>query len=145
VKPFARLIFFASVTAFASLLPAAEQDVAELIGVEFFAAGGVGFVGTISPGERTFKKIYAEKNNLEQFVLVYGRGNNAARMYALVAFYRLNRPLYEHLKAQYRGSTIAVATMAGCIRDEDGVGDMITRLERGDFDSLFPATPKTSG
>jgi hypothetical protein len=123
-------------------LCAGEAEVKALAAAEFFACGGVGYAGTTSEGEVAFKKIYAEKNNLEQFIVVYGRGTNAARMYALVAFHKLNRPLYDHIKNQYAESRIQVPVMIGCLGDAEGVGALISKLEKGGYDELFPVEAK---
>jgi hypothetical protein len=144
VKPRARLLWVALLLAAGSLLHAGEREVDALAAVDYFASGGVGFGGTTSTGETLFKKIHAEKNNLEQFVVVYGRGNNAARMYALVAFYRLNRPLYDHLKAQYQGHDVEVPVVNGCDAYTDRFDVLIENLEKGRYDSLFPKDPQTS-
>jgi len=127
-----------------SALHAGEAEVKILAEVEFFACGGIGFGGTTSAGETAFKKIYAEKNNLEQFVVVYGRGTNAARMYALVAFYKLNRPLYDHLKTHYEKSELEVTMMMGCDRYSQNVGSLISLLEKGSYESLSAVEAKNA-
>jgi hypothetical protein len=120
------------------LLQAGEAEIKTLAEVEYFACGGVGFGNVISDGEKSFKKIYSEKNNLEQFVVIYGRGTTAARMYALIAFYHLNRPLYEHLKAQYQEGEAKVTMIMGCDRFSQTIEQVISTLEKNGYASLIP-------
>lgn len=134
----AKLSVLICVAVAAVSLRAGEAEIATLMSAEYFAVGGVGFGNTTSDGETAFRKIYAEKNNLEQFVIVYGKGGNAARIYALAAFYRLNRPLYDHLKTVHAESEAPVGRIMGCDAYSESVGQLIVRLEKGEFDGLFP-------
>lgn len=122
-----------------AVLQAGEEEIATLVKAEYFAVGGVGFGNTASAGELAFQKIYSEKNNLEQFVVVYGKGGKAARMYALTAFYRLNRPLYDHLKGA--SAEVMVPRIVGCEAYSEYLGALVGQLEEGRFDALFPKPP----
>lgn len=124
----------------AGLARAGEAEVATLVDAKYFAVGGVGFGNLTSEGEIAFRTIYAEENNLEQFVIVYGKGGPVARMYALAAFHRLNRPLYDRLKAASAGET-QVGRMTGCEAFFQPFADVIGQLEEGRFDALFPKPP----
>ena len=137
----AKLLGLLCVVCAAGSLWAGEAEVATLVSAEYFAVGGVGFGNTTSAGELAFQKIYAEKNNLEQFIVAYGKGGNAARMYALVAFHRLNRPLYDHLKAAHAESEAPVGRIMGCEAFTENLGQLIAQLEKGGFDALFPKPP----
>lgn len=122
-------------------LRAGEEEIATLMKAEYFAVGGVGFANLTSEGELAFQKIYSEKNNLEQFVVVYGKGGKAARMYAMAAFYRLNRPLYDHLKGASAGAEVMIPRIVGCEAYSEYLGALVGQLEEGRFDALFPKPP----
>lgn len=138
----ARLLVLLGAACAAGLLRAGEEEIATLLSADYFAVGGAGYNNTISAGELAFRKIYSEKNNLEQFVVVYGRGSNVARMYALAGFYKLNRPLYDHLKTVHAESEAPVPRIVCCEVYKENLGSLMTRLEKGDFDALFPRSPE---
>ena len=111
----------------------------ELASAPFFAFGGVGYGGITSDGERVFRRLYAAPDNLFQFGMLQRTGGLPAQMYAMVAFYRLDRPLYVRLKAGYVGNLASVFTMQGCIASESSVEQVLSRIERGEFAAYLPA------
>lgn len=110
---------------------------ADLSHVTYFAVGCVGYSGQMSDGEINFRTIYSQKNNLEQFIRLYGVGNAAARMYALVALHKLAPDVYRHIKDNYKDRKVQIPTAVGCMVDSDSLEVLIRKLEAGDYDSLF--------
>ena len=52
-----------------------KQAYDQLLSVQFFAFGGVGFAGTTSEGEKAFRAVAASTNALELFTAVLEHGN----------------------------------------------------------------------
>ena len=118
------------------------DNVTTLAQIEFFSVGGCGYAGGISKGEKAFHEIYVQKNNLEQFVKLYGLGGNPAKMYALAAFYKLDPLLYNHIKQNYKNQEIEVQRMDGCDMGLDDLSLLIKNLESGYYDRLFTTNSK---
>ena len=59
-------------------------------------------------------------------------------MYAMVAFYYLDRRLYNHIKANYKNQKISIDTAYGCLYGSEYLDDLLQRVESGDFDSYVP-------
>ena len=68
----------------------ADEAVERLVKVEIFAFGGVGYAGTISPGEKDYKAILSRPTALANFEHLYSSGNAMAKAYALVGIHNLN-------------------------------------------------------
>ena len=108
--------------------------------IDIFAFGGVGFRAATCEGETLFKKISPRRNALEQFVNLYGlaQENDEAKMYAMVGFYYLNRPLYNHIKTNYKTTDILIATASGCLYCDESLACLLKQLESGDFETYVP-------
>jgi len=101
----------------------------DLARAELFAFGGVGFAGITSEGEKDFHRVLTEPNPIGLFAWVAGHGKPAARIYALVGLYRLDRATYEALKASVKG--LSVPTMSGCIGGLITGEEALRNIERG--------------
>ncbi|MCP5550103.1 MAG: hypothetical protein H7A53_04335 [Akkermansiaceae bacterium] len=116
-----------------------KSDIEQLCSVEEFALGGVGFSGQTSAGEVLFQRILARPDNLESFLTVYAKGNNQARMYALLAFHSLDETLYRHIKANYRDRKIEIRHTVGCIKDSASLDAILSDfVEKGFYDRYLP-------
>ena len=118
------------------------DPVADLSRVAYFAVGGVGYGDQMSAGEKDFRTIYSQKDNLEQFIRLYGIGNNAAQMYAMIAFHKLAPDVYLHIKNNYKDRKIQIPTEVGCLAGSDNLEILIQKLEAGDYDRLFEIQKK---
>jgi hypothetical protein len=73
----------------------------DLAHVDHFAFGPLGYGGgRISDGEKYFRRILAEPAPATQLVWVAIQGSPAARFYAMVGLYEIDRAAYERLKVQ---------------------------------------------
>ena len=111
-----------------------------ILTVEEFALGGVGFGGQSSDGEIVFEQIISRNDNLEQFLQIYAKGNNQSKMYSMVAFYYLDRDLYEHIKANHINRDPAPTLMwaQGCSWETVPCQYIFTRIEDGAYERFIP-------
>ena len=116
---------------------ARADELTEFAKIEHFSGGPPGFGGEISRGEILFIKLYQKKTNLEEFIKLYGIGNNQAKMYSLVAFRKLSPDVYAHLKNNYAEVDVFVDTMFYCDGGADKLSVLIKRLEFGAYDKLY--------
>jgi arginase family enzyme len=93
----------------------------------------VDFVGVTSRGETNYKTILNSPDALQNFELLFARGNPAAKCYALFGIRKLDPAKYKELAAPLRRSNIEVPTMRGCIQDKERLRDIIKRIDKGEF------------
>jgi hypothetical protein len=119
------LIFMAAQT-YAEQPP--EAVVGRLIKVEYFAFGGVGYAGIVSPGEKDFRNVMARSNALELLKQIYQHGNAQARCYALSGIRKLDPDEFERLAHQLRDSNEQVNTFRGCIISQEPLSELIKQI-----------------
>lgn len=110
-----------------------DAAVNRLANVEYYAFGGVGFAGVTSRGEKDYKAIFVSPNGLQEFELLFSRGNPAAKCYALFGIRKLDKEKFKKLAAPLRHSQIEVSTMRGCLESRERLGDLIARIEKEKF------------
>jgi hypothetical protein len=108
--------------------------------ITVFAFGGINFGGESSGGELIFRKLYSSSEPLKSFKRFYREqeGNNEAQMYALVAFYYLDKKEYEKIKSAYRGQKIIVNCQSACSEYTKTLDDLIKKIESDSYKDFLP-------
>jgi hypothetical protein len=108
--------------------------------IKEFAFGGIGFGGTTSNGEKIFQNIFSSSDPLSGFKKLYAEaeGNNEAQMYAMVAFYYLDKKEFERLKAECKGKKIQISCMMGCCGSQQSLDELIVQVENRNYDAYVP-------
>jgi hypothetical protein len=112
-----------------------SDPVQRLEAASFFAFGGVGFAGTVSPGEKDFSAVLAlaPEAALKQFEEVYARGNPQGKSYALVGIRRLAPERFATLRQSLGSGTEKVETMTGCIADRNSLAKVVEGIANGRY------------
>jgi hypothetical protein len=106
----------------------------ELLKIEYFAFGGVGFTGQISNGESAFSMILSSPKAKKYFALVLSKSNLPAKLYALCGLRELDTTLFLQKVKYYSDTTVRVSTMRGCIRDDERFIDIVQEIRTGFYD-----------
>jgi hypothetical protein len=115
--------------------PTNSQDAyTELLKVEYFAFGGVGFAGQTSDGENAFRMILSSSKAKKYFELVMTKRNMPAKLYALCGLRELDTTLFLQRLKDYSDTTVQVSTMRGCIRDDERFTDIVQEIRTGFYD-----------
>ena len=132
------LVWFPAGRAFSSE-PAGSNSVQnayeQLLSANCFAFGGVGYAGTISPGEVAFHVVLASTNALGLFEAILSNGTGEAKMYALCGIRRLNQKAFEDSAKVLKEADPKVKTMSGCLATEEDASVVIRRIADGTYDS----------
>jgi hypothetical protein len=104
----------------------------ELMTVNVFAFGGVGFAGTISQGEKAFRTLAADPDAVRLFRGILTHGSLAGRLYALCGIRQLAPNDFPALAKHAPSGT--VMRMTGCLAMEEKVSNLIAAIARGEFD-----------
>ena len=115
--------------------PTVKQAYDELLSVQFFAFGGVGFAGTTSEGEKAFRTVAASTNGLELFTAVLKHGNAQGQLYALCGIRALAREKFETSAKPLVTANRKVTTMSGCMGMEEGASNVVARISAGSYDA----------
>jgi hypothetical protein len=108
-----------------------DQAFERLAKVGLFAFGRVGFVGTISTGEKDYKVILSRPTALADFERLYSSGNAMAKAYALLGIRDVNPERFRALAEPMRNSKEQVTTMHGCIMSRESFGAIVMQIESG--------------
>lgn len=109
----------------------------ELLTIEYFAFGGVGFAGQISDGESAFRIILSSPKAKKYFELVLSKSSMPAKLYALCGLRELDTTLFLQKVKYYSDTTVRVSTMRGCIRDDERFIDIVQEIRTGFYDLLI--------
>jgi hypothetical protein len=112
----------------------AQDAYKELLKIEYFAFGGVGFAGQTSDGESAFRMILSSPKAKKYFEQVLDKRNVPAKLYALCGLRELDTTLFLQKVKGYSDTTVQVSTMRGCIQDEERVIDIIKEIQAGYYD-----------
>jgi hypothetical protein len=116
-------------------IQAAGDAAASLAEVKLFAFGGVGFVGTPSPGQKLFEQVMAGPEPLKQFSTILKEGTTEARLYALCGLWALDKAKFAEAAKSMKADKLASAqTAAGCIISLQTVSSIVQEIEQGRFD-----------
>ena len=117
--------------------PDEQRAYKTILMVEYFALGGVGFAGETSAGESAFKVLLSSKQSKKYFELILRKGNVPAKLYALCGLREVDSTEFIKNASQFRDSTVTVATMRGCIGDEERFVDILQEIKTGFYDVLL--------
>ncbi len=112
----------------------AQQAYESLIVAQFFAFGGVGEAGTISPGEKAFSTVLASTNALSLFRKTLAKGTTEARLYALFGLRRLDRRSFDSAAKDLVTANPKVTTMTGCIVWHEQAATLVKQIAEGRYD-----------
>jgi hypothetical protein len=134
----ALLVWFPAGRAFGSELSGSNSvptACAQLSNINCFAFGGVGYAGTISPGEVAFHAVLESTNALELFEAILANGTGEAKMYALCGVRRLDPKAFDDFARALKDADPKVRTMSGCLATEENASAVIKRIGDGTYDS----------
>lgn len=114
-----------------AMFASSGDPVERLAAVNVFAIGGVGFAGTISPGENDLLAILGRPTAESDFEKLMSSGNPQAQSYALLGLHRLGSSKFASYAAPLRASKQNVTTIHGCIMGQQTMASMIQDLEHG--------------
>ncbi|HKE19816.1 MAG TPA: hypothetical protein VKB80_33300 [Kofleriaceae bacterium] len=117
----------------AALSKETASDMKALSAVDFFALGGVGVAGSISPGEKLTRAIAARPDAIAAFEQVATGTNPAARVYAYWALRSLE-PDPKRVEVHWtrlRKDRAHVHAFAGCIRHDSTVARLVGEIADG--------------
>jgi hypothetical protein len=106
----------------------------ELLKIEYFAFGGVGYAGQMSDGESAFRMILSSPKAKKYFELVLTKNNIPAKLYALCGLRELDTTLFLQKVKDYSDTTVQVSTMRGCIGDEERFIDIVQEVRTSYYD-----------
>ncbi len=105
-----------------------------ILKIDYFALGGVGFAGQTSEGENAFKILLSSKHATKYFELVLSKKNIPAKLYALCGLREIDSTLFLQKLSMFTDTTLQVATMRGCISDEERFTDIVLEIKTGLYD-----------
>jgi hypothetical protein len=106
----------------------------ELLNIEYFAFGGVGYAGNTSDGESAFRIILSSHKAKKYFELTLTKNNMPAKLYALCGIRELDTTLFLQKAKYFSDTTIQVSTMRGCLRGKERFTDIIREIRTGFYD-----------
>jgi hypothetical protein len=130
------LCFVVAYLSMQGIAPAAEEMdsvVERLANVDVFAFGGVGFAGSISPGEKDYRVILAHPAAEADFERLFTVGNLQAKCYALVGLRQVNQEKFKALSTPVRSSKGTVSTMHGCIMRHETIAAVVAAIHAGNY------------
>lgn len=102
-----------------------------------FALGGIGVAGTMSPGERALREIFATRDAVARMERLLTTATPAGQLYALLGLRLKDRALYNRVVQQLRPTDAKVETARGCMLSQDPFGDLVKEIERGQYDTFL--------
>jgi len=116
--------------------PTAAEACQRLMAVTRFAFGGVGFAGTTSTGEHSFKTVLASDDGLKLFHVILAKGSDEAKLYALCGIRRLEPQSFETAATPLVKKNPEVTTMSGCLVQSEEAATVVKRISSGVYDSF---------
>ena len=96
-----------------------------------FNLGGVGFAGTISPGERYLFEVISLPDAVRQLEFTFANGSIAAKCYALCGLRIVAPERFEERARQFALSGEVVAVDYGCVRNPHTAADVARAITDG--------------
>ena len=109
-----------------------KAAMSEIRSSSFFAFGGVGEVGSISPGDKGLCVLIQKKARAALLKLTNGRNENA-RLYGLAGLRYLNTPDYKKAAEAMMASKASVETFQGCMAATLPVSTVTRLIINGDY------------
>lgn len=110
------------------------DEVQALSQVKIFAFGGVGFAGTISAGEKQYRKVMEMSQPLPWLRLIAVSGTPEARLYALCGIHMLDKAAFEAHVVFLKKANPTVSTMSGCSMLSKTATKVIQEISAGLYD-----------
>lgn len=123
------LLSLAGVSSAEEMNAEAQSAFSTLKSVGYFATGGVGFAGTISPGEKALNVILKQEKSSSLLQDLLKQGNLAGQMYALAGLLRCDKEAFNKVITPYLSEKATVPTMRGCLASTEPVSVVAERLK----------------
>lgn len=120
-------------TGLAHLAEKPDAVLNHLAKVDVFAFGGIGFAGTISPGEKDYLLILSRPSAESDFETLLGVGNSQAKCYALAGLRQVNPERFKKLTAGLWLSQAEVSTMSGCLMRRQTISAVLKQIQAGNY------------
>ena len=123
--------------AFWTVLAAAEDK--ERVAVEttnMFAFGGVGIVGSLSPAEVAYHKIFRRPDSAAVFSAILRNSSvtREGKLFALIGLRLRDPAAYRRVLPEFLRSEESVSTASGCIVFSRPVGQIVREVDNGLWD-----------
>ena len=109
-------------------------EVQTLSKATIFAFGGVGFAGSISAGEKQYRKVMEMPQPLPWLRLIAVSGTPEAKLYALCGIHTLDKGAFEAHVALLKKANPTVNTMSGCCMEHMKAAMVIQLISTGLYD-----------
>jgi hypothetical protein len=117
--------------------PTPQAAYTQLLSIDYFAFGGVGYAGTTSDGETAFRMVASTTNAFQLFSAALTNGNAQAKLYALCAIRQLSLKDFDtHAKSVVTISP-KVETMRGCMIGHEWTSNVVAQITSGSYDSYI--------
>lgn len=115
---------------------AAQDAFKRLTAAPYFAVGGTGFAGAITPTEKDLYVLIRTKDDKKLVALTESK-NPAAQMYGLLGLRYLSHARYSQIAGSLAKSPVKVETFSGCIKGSENVSRLSAVIAKGDYDKLL--------
>jgi hypothetical protein len=102
-----------------------------------FALGGIGAAGTMSPGERALRELFAKPDAATRMDRLLTNATPAGQLYALLGLRLKDHAAYERALEKCRKIDAKVETARGCILQHESFRDLVKEIERGQYDTFL--------
>ena len=102
----------------------------------YFAVGGIGFTGAITPAEKDVHILIRNKDD-KKLVALTEEKNPAAQMYGLLGLRYLSHARYEQIAGSLAKSPRTVETFSGCLRGSESVAKVSATIAKGDYNKAL--------
>jgi hypothetical protein len=103
--------------------------------ISAFALGGVGVVGSMSPGERALRELLKQPDAVARLEHMLPDASAPGQLYALLGLRARDRDVYQRALAKYGQRDVTVQTMRGCILQQEPFTTLVKQIDHGDYDS----------
>jgi hypothetical protein len=92
----------------------AEKPAEALLRVDYFSVWGVGYAGTPTANEKTFRAFMEQKPSTEDALRLINDGTPAGRIYGFLALKNLSPDQFAKRAPEFFGDSSKVKTLSGC-------------------------------
>ena len=121
--------------------PTPQQAFLNLLSLKMFALGPVGYGGTLSSGEESYRSIAASTNALSLFSMTLTNAGPAGKIYALFGMRQFAPSFFEIHRREFTTSDLEIEVMEGCIFRTEKISSIVARMTKGDYDQHYWTRP----
>jgi hypothetical protein len=119
--------------------PSPDQAYQQLLSIDRFAFGGVGYAGNTSRGEIAYRAVAGSTSALQLFSSALTNGNAQTKLYALCGIRQFSPGSFPAHARSVVVSSPEVETMAGCIVRNELTSNVVARIASGSYDLYLKA------